>query len=101
MRLVITPASKEVFLKAMATGCIKDLVEAGATVTSPGCGPCLGIHQGMLGPGEVCITASSRNFPGRMGSPQAEIYVASPLTVAASALRGRITDPREVLEEGS
>ncbi|NLN17282.1 MAG: 3-isopropylmalate dehydratase large subunit [Firmicutes bacterium] len=101
VRLVITPASKEVFLKAMATGCIKDLVEAGATVTSPGCGPCLGIHQGMLGPGEVCITASSRNFPGRMGSPQAEIYVASPLTVAASALRGRITDPREVLEEGS
>ncbi|NMB16482.1 MAG: 3-isopropylmalate dehydratase large subunit [Firmicutes bacterium] len=101
VRLVITPASKEVFLKAIETGCIQGLVEAGATVTSPGCGPCLGIHQGMLGPGEVCITASSRNFPGRMGSPQAEIYVASPLTVAASALRGRITDPREVLEEGS
>ena len=96
-RLVIVPASREVMLECMDKGYIKTLMEAGATITTPGCGACLGAHEGILAPGEVCITSTNRNFPGRMGSTEASIYLASPATVAASMINGRITDPREYL----
>jgi 3-isopropylmalate/(R)-2-methylmalate dehydratase large subunit len=92
-RFLVVPASKGVFLEAMAKGYIQALVEAGATFVTPGCAACLGTHQGMLASGETCITSSSRNFPGRMGHSKAEIYVASPAAVAAAALEGKIVDP--------
>lgn len=81
----------------MEKGYIQSLMRAGATITSPGCGACLGAHEGILAPGEVCITTTNRNFPGRMGSTEAQIYLASPATVAASILNGHITDPRKYL----
>lgn len=94
VRFVVIPASSEVMRECVEKGYIKTLLDAGATFSTPGCGPCLGAHEGILAPGEVCITASNRNFPGRMGSTGADIYLASPATVAASVLNGRITDPR-------
>lgn len=97
VRLIIIPASEQVMRECLDKGYIQTLMDAGATITSPGCGPCLGAHEGVIAPGEVCITASNRNFPGRMGSTQAQLYLASPATVAASVLNGRITDPRTVL----
>lgn len=97
VRLVVIPASREVLAECMKKGYIEQLLEAGATLSTPGCGPCLGAHEGVIAPGEVCITASNRNFPGRMGSTQAEIYLASPATVAASVLNGRLTDPRTLI----
>lgn len=96
-RLVIVPASSEIMLSCLEKGYIQDLMNAGATITSPGCGACLGAHEGILAPGEVCISSTNRNFPGRMGSTQARIYLASPAAVAASILNGRITDPRNYL----
>ena len=96
-RFIIVPASKGVFLEAMARGYIQTLVEAGATFVTPSCAACLGTHQGILAAGETCITASSRNFPGRMGHAGAEIFVASPASVAAAALEGKIADPRKYL----
>lgn len=96
-RLIIVPASSEVMLECMKKGYIQDLMQAGATITSPGCGACLGAHEGILSPGEVCISSTNRNFPGRMGSTEAKIYLASPATVAASMLNGVITDPRKYL----
>jgi 3-isopropylmalate/(R)-2-methylmalate dehydratase large subunit len=96
-RFVVVPASKGVFLEAMARGYIQTLVEAGATFVTPSCAACLGTHQGILASGETCITASSRNFPGRMGHAAAEIYVASPASVAAAALEGQIADPAKYL----
>ncbi len=94
VRMIVTPASQNVFLRAMAEGLIQTFVEAGALVTNPGCGACLGGHLGLLAPGEVCISSSNRNFRGRMGSREAEIYLASPAVVAASAVKGEIADPR-------
>jgi len=96
-RLIIVPASSEVMLSCMEKGYIQDLMLAGATITTPGCGACLGAHEGILAPGEVCISSTNRNFPGRMGARDAEIYLASPATVAASILNGVITDPRQYL----
>ncbi|MFC1430771.1 aconitase/3-isopropylmalate dehydratase large subunit family protein [Streptacidiphilus sp. N1-3] len=94
VRLLVTPASQQVYRDAMRAGYLQDLADAGAVVTNSTCGACFGYHMGLLGPGEVCLTSSTRNFTGRMGSPDAEIYMASPATVAASALTGRVTDPR-------
>ena len=96
-RLVVVPASREVMLECMKKGYIQDLMEAGATITTPGCGACLGAHEGILAPGEVCISSTNRNFPGRMGAKEAQIYLASPASVAASMINGCITDPREYL----
>jgi 3-isopropylmalate/(R)-2-methylmalate dehydratase large subunit len=94
-RLIVTPASQAVYVEASRRGWLATLAEAGAVVTNPTCGACFGYHMGVLGPGEVCITSSTRNFKGRMGSSDAQIYMASTATVAASALTGHITDPRE------
>jgi 3-isopropylmalate/(R)-2-methylmalate dehydratase large subunit len=96
VRLLVLPASRDILLAAMASGVIADLVAAGATLINPGCGPCLGAHEGCMAPGERTISTANRNFKGRMGSRDAEIYLASPATVAASALTGAITDPRGV-----
>ena len=96
-RLIIVPASNEVLEKCIEKGYIRDLMKAGATITAPGCAACLGVHEGILAPGEVCITSTNRNFPGRMGSKEASLYLASPATVAASLLNGKITDPRPYL----
>jgi len=96
VRMLVVPASREVYLEALRRGILSIFAEAGALIESPGCAACLGGHVGVLGPGEVCVSSSNRNFRGRMGSPEARIYLASPATVAASALRGKITDPRDV-----
>ena len=97
-RMVIVPASSEVWNEALARGWVADLAEAGAVFGTPGCGPCMGNHLGVLAPGEVCISSANRNFQGRMGDRGAEIYLASPAVVAASAVAGRIVHPAEVVE---
>ncbi|MFQ5524418.1 MAG: 3-isopropylmalate dehydratase large subunit [Acidimicrobiia bacterium] len=96
VRLLVAPASHRVLEEAVESGVLTTLVEAGASVLAPGCGPCFGGHGGLLAPRERCIGTHNRNFIGRMGSPDAEIFLASPETVAASALAGSITDPRKV-----
>lgn len=97
VRLIVTPSSQQVFLDAVEAGYVSTIVEAGGVVTPSTCGACWGYHMGVLGDGEVCLTSSTRNFKGRMGSPDAEIYMASTRTVAASALAGHIVDPREAM----
>jgi len=96
-RVIVTPASARIYKKAMKNGLIEILMDAGCTVTGSGCGACIGRHGGILAPGERALTTMNRNFVGRMGSPLSEIYLASPATAAATALTGRITDPRKYL----
>ena len=94
-KVIVIPASQEVLKAALEEGLISIFVEAGAVVGPPTCGPCMEAHMGILGPGEVCISTANRNFQGRVGDTTAKIYLASPATVAASALKGKISDPRE------
>lgn len=96
VRMLVVPASREIYLEALERGILSIFAKAGALIEAPSCAACMGGHVGILGPGEVCISSSNRNFRGRMGSPKAKIYLASPATVAASALRGKITDPRDL-----
>jgi 3-isopropylmalate/(R)-2-methylmalate dehydratase large subunit len=96
VRFIVTPGSQAILKQAVQAGYVETLMEAGAVVTSSTCGACFGGHMGLLADGEVCITASTRNFKGRMGSPNADIFMGSPATVAASAVRGVITDPRDL-----
>jgi homoaconitate hydratase family protein len=94
VRVLVIPASRTEYLKALHAGFLEDLVRSGCIILNPGCGPCLGAHQGVLAPGEVALSTANRNFRGRMGSRDSEIYLASPATVAASVIQGKITDPR-------
>ncbi len=94
VRMLVFPASGRIFQQAMKAGYLATLMEAGAVVVNSGCGPCLGVHQGALGDGEVALSTTNRNFKGRMGNPHSEVYLCSPAVAAASALTGVITDPR-------
>lgn len=96
-RLLIAPASKDIYLKALDEGLIKIFVESGAALVTSGCGPCVGVHAGILGDGEVCLATQNRNFRGRMGNTEGFIYLSSPAVAAYSAIKGYIADPREVL----
>ena len=99
VRVIIIPATQQVYLDAMEQGLLKIFIESGAVVSTPTCGPCLGGHMGILAQGERAVTTTNRNFVGRMGHPTSEVYLASPATAAASALTGRITSPWEVMEK--
>jgi len=96
VRMLVFPASQEIFLDVLRRGWIAELVEAGAVVMNPGCGPCMGNHEGVPADGEVVIATSNRNFRGRLGNKESEVYLVSPRTAAVSALTGRIEDFREV-----
>jgi 3-isopropylmalate/(R)-2-methylmalate dehydratase large subunit len=98
VRMLVSPASQEVYRAALANGTLQALADAGCLVEHSTCGPCFGGHLGVIGDDEVCISSSNRNFQGRMGSARASVYLASPATVAASALAGRIVDPRKYLD---
>ncbi len=95
VRMLIFPASGRVYREASKRGVLLDLMDAGAIIVNPGCGCCLGVHQGALGDGEIALSTTNRNFKGRMGNPKGEVYLCSPAVAAASAITGVITDPRK------
>ncbi len=97
MRCIIIPGSQQVYLDALREGLIEIFILAGAVVSTPTCGPCLGLHTGVLADGERCISTTNRNFVGRMGSPKSEVYLSNPAVAAASAIMGRIASPEEVI----
>ena len=97
VRAIIIPATQAIYLKAMENGLLKDFIEAGCVVSTPTCGPCLGGHMGILAAGERAVSTTNRNFVGRMGHPESEVYLASPAVAAASAIAGKIVSPKEVL----
>ena len=97
IRLIITPGSRQVYLEALKDGTMEILIESGALAMPPGCGACVGLHEGVLGDGEVCLATQPRNFKGRMGSPKSFIYLGSPALAAATAIEGKIADPRKYL----
>jgi len=100
VRLIVTPGSQLIYKQALKAGYIEKIMDAGAVVTNATCGACGGGHLGILSAGETCITASTRNFKGRMGDADSRVFMGSPATVAASAIRGTITDPRDITGEG-
>jgi 3-isopropylmalate/(R)-2-methylmalate dehydratase large subunit len=100
-RLIVIPASQQIYREALHLGYLEILVAAGAIINPPGCGPCVGVHQGILAAGETCVSSTNRNFVGRMGSKDSRVYLASPAVVAASAIAGRLAHPAEVVEEES
>lgn len=95
VQMIVVPATQAIWKQAAQEGLLEIFVEARASVSYPSCGACLGMHSGVLGPNDVCISSSNRNFVGRMGDPSAQIYLASPATVATSAVAGHLADPRE------
>ena len=98
VRLLIFPATQKIYLEALREGLIETMVEAGAAVSTPTCGPCLGGHMGVLAQGEVAVSTTNRNFVGRMGHKESEVYLASPAVAAASAVTGKISSPEEVMK---
>ena len=100
VRMLVFPASGKIYSQALAKGLLGQFMQAGAVVMNPGCGPCLGVHEGALGDGEVALSTTNRNFKGRMGNPNSEVYLCSPAVAAASAVTGVITDPRKGAHEG-
>jgi 3-isopropylmalate/(R)-2-methylmalate dehydratase large subunit len=101
VRMLVFPASGRIYTQALLKGLIGDFVQAGAVVMNPGCGPCLGVHEGALGDGETALSTTNRNFKGRMGNPASDVYLCSPAVAAASALTGTITDPRAATAGGA
>jgi 3-isopropylmalate/(R)-2-methylmalate dehydratase large subunit len=97
VKFIIAPGSRSIFLEALKSGIIDIFIKSGAVIVTPGCGPCVGTHNGIPADGEVVISTANRNFKGRMGNPNAFIYLASPATVTASAIEGKISDPRKYL----
>jgi homoaconitase/3-isopropylmalate dehydratase large subunit len=97
-RMLVLPATRSIYAPAMKKGYLKIFLDAGAVILNPGCGPCLGAHQGILAAGERCLATTNRNFKGRMGSPDSEVYLASPAVAAATAIKGEIADPRGLLK---